>query len=118
MLAFVAAVGIFACCWAIGLAALSLVRLTSAPLAVALAAPALGSGVAVLPLFFMSNLGVPMRFGGPPTLIVLVIAATAVLIWRRPVLPRGVGPVVAAALASLLLVGHPMWRFGFNWLAN
>jgi hypothetical protein len=87
-------------------------------LRIALSAPALGTAAVVIPLFMLSDLGVPLREAGPPVLITLFTSAVAMLVWRRPAIPRAVLPVTLIALVHLVLSGRPMVRFGFHWLAN
>ncbi len=104
--------------WAIGLALLAALRADVRSLRLALAAPVLGSAVTVVPLFFLSNLGVPMQVGAPPTIVAVGAGSLVVLALRRPRLALGVVPVVLVCLANLILVGRPMFHFGFHWLAN
>jgi len=104
--------------WAIGLAVLTGLRVDTRKLRLALAAPALGSAVTVIPLFILSNLGAPMKVGGPPVIVVVFVGSLAVLALRRPRLPLGVAPVALVCVASLALVARPMFHFGFHWLAN
>jgi hypothetical protein len=111
------AVGFFTW-WAIGLSFLTGVGADTANLRVALTAPALGSAVVVIPLFMLSDFGVPMRIGGPIVLIAEIVASLVVLAIRRPAVPSHAFPVAGIALVHLILVGRPMFRFGLNWLAN
>ena len=104
--------------WVIGLAALTAVRANTRELRLALAAPALGTAVTVVPLFVVSNLGIPMETGAPPVVLALGICSVAVLAMRRAHLPLAVVPVLVVCILSLVLVGRPMFRFGFNWIAN
>src|SRR4051794_5532929 len=96
-----------------GLAALVALGAELGNLRVALTAPILGSAVTVLPLFALSNAGVPMRVGAPPVWGALLVGSLLVLGWKRPRLPVAVVPVAVLCLVELLLVGRPMFRFGF-----
>ena len=101
----------------IGFALVAAVR-AELDLRVVLTAPALGSAATVLPLFFLSNLGVSMSDGAPATVAVLLAGAAVVLWRRRPRLPVAALPPLCVALLSLVLVGWPMFEFGFDWIAN
>lgn len=102
----------------IGIAASALLRADLRDMRVALTAPVFGSAIVLLPLFTLSNFGVPMRLGGPPVLGGLLVASVIVLFLRRPHLPLGVLPVLALCIVGFVLVGRPMFEFGFHWLAN
>jgi len=65
------------------------------------------SAVTVIPLFILSNLGAPMKVGGPPVIVVVFVGSLAVLALRRPRLPLGVAPVALVCVASLALVARP-----------
>ena len=118
MLAVLATLGLFVVWSAVGLAALVALRADLTELRVALTAPILGTALTVIPLFVVSNAGVSMHAGAPPVLIVLLVAGIIVLAIRRPHLSLTVVPVVVLCLLELVLVGRPMFRFGFDWLAN
>ncbi len=118
MLAVLATLGLFVVWSAVGLAALVALRADLTELRVALTAPMLGTALTVIPLFVVSNAGVSMHAGAPPVLIVLLVAGVIVLAIRRPRLSLTVVPVVVLCLLELVLVGRPMFRFGFDWLAN
>jgi len=118
MTAVLFTLALFAGWWVIGLALLSAVRADTRELRLALAAPALGSAVTVVPLFVVSNLGIPMETGARPVCFTLAVAALTTLAIRRPRLPLTIAPVLVACVVNLALVGRPMFRFGFNWIAN
>jgi hypothetical protein len=103
---------------AVGIAGLHLLRADLRDLRVALSAPMFGSALLVLPLFMLSNFGVPMRLGGPPVIGVFVIASIAVLALRRPRIALAVVPVIALCLVDVVLVGRPMFDLGLRWLAD
>jgi hypothetical protein len=109
---------LFGAWWVIGLAVLAAVRADTQELRVVLVAPALGTAATVIPLFVLSNLGVPMETGARPVCFALALAATVVLAIRRPHLPFVVVPVLGVCVVNLVLVGRPMFRFGLNWIAN
>lgn len=107
----------FAWC-VVGLATLAAVGADVRELRVALTAPVIGTAVVLVPLFTLSNVGVPMEAGALPVAVALLVGSLAVLAVRRPRLPAGVVPVAALCIVELALVGRPMFEFGFNWLAN
>ncbi len=109
---------LFAAWWLTGLAVLAAVRADVRSLRVALTAPMLGTAVTVLPLFVFSSAGVATDDFALPVCIVLVIGAGAVVIRRRPRLPRAIVPVLGIAIGGMLLTSWPMFEFGFRWLAN
>jgi hypothetical protein len=103
---------------AVGTAFLAALGADLNSLRIALTAPIVGSAVTVLPLFVLSHAGVAMEDGALPVFGVLGVGSVVALGWRRPRLPLGVLPVVALCIAGLLLVGWPMFEFGFHWIAN
>ena len=118
MAAFAVTLGLFLLWSAFGLAALVAVRADVRDLRVVLAAPILGTALTVLPLFVLSNAGLGMEAGARPVILFLSLAAALILVRCRPRLPPAVLPVAVLCLLELLLVGRPMFRFGFDWLAN
>lgn len=118
MLAFLFSLALFAVWSAIGLAGLVAVRADVAELRVVLSAPIFGSALSVIPLFVLSNAGVPMKVGGPPTFAVLVLATIVVLVVRRPRVPLTALPVVGIGVVGVVLLGRPMLDFGFDWIAS
>jgi hypothetical protein len=118
MLAAAATVGLFLVWAGFGLAALSAIGADVQDLRVALTAPMVGTALTVIPLFVISNAGVSMDGGARAVLIVLLLASVAVLAVRRPRLSLAVVPVFVVCLLEIVFVGRPMFRFGFDWLAN
>ena len=118
MTPFVLIIGLFATWWLIGLAVFAVVGVATSDLRTALTAPALGSATMVIPLFILSNAGIPMDRGAIPAVIVLVIASLAILIARRSAPQRGVWPIIAFCVLDLLLIGRPFIQFGFGWIAD
>jgi hypothetical protein len=110
--------GIF-CGWALlgyaTLAALQTRRRTCQRL---LTAPAVGIAVVVLPTFWLSRAGLPVARFGPGLAVALVLAAAALLAWRRPLTPvRPCLPFAAGLLVAWILTGRPLLTFGFDWLS-
>ena len=104
--------------WAIGLAALALLRIDTSGLRATLSAPALGTALTVMPLFVLSDLGASMATAGPIAGAVIVIAALIILGVKRPRVPLPVLPVLVLAVVDLLLLGRPMFHFDFDWIAD
>lgn len=118
MTAILLSLAAFASWWLIGLALLVALRADTASLRLVLAAPALGSAVMVLPLFVLSHAGLAMEDVARPVVGALILVSLPILWLRRPHLPPGVVPVVTLCLVNVLLVGRPMFEFGFHWFAN
>jgi hypothetical protein len=78
----------------------------------------LGTALIAIPLFVLSNAGVPMETGATPAWAVLLVGSLVVLVWRRPRLSLAVVPVLVLCVVSLVLLGRPMFEFGLDWIAN
>jgi hypothetical protein len=118
MLAVLLTLGLFGFFCIVGLAAQAALRVDTEDPRICLTAPILGSALIILPLFVLSNAGVPMQPGAIPVWIVLLIAAIVVLVWRRPRVALAAIPVVVLCLLDLAFLGRPLFQFGFDWLAN
>ena len=118
MLAALTTLALFLAWCAIGLAVLVVLRADTRVLRVALTAPILGTALTLIPLFVLSNAGVPLDPAAWPVLAALLIGSLGVLALRRPPLPLAVVPVALLCLVELALLGRPMFEFGFDWLAN
>lgn len=118
MLAALLTVALFLAWSGLGLATLVALGADVKELRIALTAPVFGTALMVVPLFVLSNAGLPMDVGARPVSVVLLVGAVAVLAWRRPRLSVAVFPVLALSLIALLLLGRPMFEFGFDWIAN
>jgi len=83
-----------------------------------LLAPAVGVAATLLPVFWLNRLGLPVRYAGPLVTILLLAAAIFLLYRFRTPLPlRRLLPFAAVLLVALLLAGHPLLRFGFDWVS-
>lgn len=118
MLAVLLTLALFLVWSAFGLAALVALRADVRDLRVALTAPILGTALTVIPLFMLSNAGVRLDRGALPVWVVLLVGSIVVLGWRRPRLSLAVLPVFVLCLVELVLLGRPMFQFGFDWIAN
>jgi hypothetical protein len=118
LLAVLLTLTLFLAWWAIGTAAMTVLRVDTGDLRVILTAPILGTALTVVPLFILSDLGLGMERAGPAVGATLLASSVAVLLVRRPRLPLAVAPVVVLAVVDLVLVGRPLFHFGFDWIAN
>src|SRR5216684_5807146 len=100
MLAVLLTLGLFLVWCVVGLAALAALRVDVRDTRVALTAPILGTALTVLPLFVLSNAGVPMDPGALPVWGILLAGSLLVLAWRRPRLSLAVLPVLVLCLAD------------------
>jgi hypothetical protein len=118
LLAVLLTLTLFLVWWAIGLAALVLLRIDTSSLRATLSAPALGTALTVMPLFVLSDLGASIATAGPIVGAVIVIAALVILGVKRPGVPLSALAVLGLAVVDLLLLGRPMFHFGFDWIAD
>src|SRR5580704_11080156 len=118
MLAILVTVALFLVWCTIGAGAFVLLGADLRDLRVALTAPILGSALIVIPLFLLSNAGVPLDPAAWPVWAILLAGALAVLVRRRPRVPLAVVPVALLCLVEVGLLGRPMLQFGFDWIAN
>lgn len=83
-----------------------------------LLAPAAGAAATLLPVFWLNRLGLPVRYAGPLATLLLLSAAILLLYRFSTPLPlRRLLPFAAVLLIALLLAGHPLLRFGFDWVS-
>ena len=109
---------LFAALWLVGLGLFAALGADLASLRVALSAPVLGSAATIVPLFLASCAGISMRYGGPVVVTALLVGSIVLLVKRRPRLPQGTTPVIAACVGAAFLSAWPFLRFGFSWIAN
>ncbi|HEY1793740.1 MAG TPA: hypothetical protein VGG34_12545 [Opitutaceae bacterium] len=82
------------------------------------ASPVAGLSLLLVIITRLNVWGIPVRAAGPWTALGMLVFAVAVLAWRRPVLPiRQLAPFLALAAGTILYVGWPSLRFGFNWIS-
>jgi hypothetical protein len=83
-----------------------------------LIAPAVGSAIVLLVVFWLSRLGLPVARFGPAVLAAFVILAGALLAATRPFVPwRRSAPFGAVLVLTFALTGRPLLEFGFEWLS-
>jgi hypothetical protein len=88
------------------------------PLRALFLAPVAGVAVTILPAFWLNILGLPVGSFARPLAVVLCCMIVAAWIWRRPAWTRCELIFIVPVVAALLLIGFPMLRFGFDWVAN
>jgi hypothetical protein len=118
MAAMALSLGVLAFWWLVGLAFLSVFRPRLPLRTTALIAPASGMALTALLVFLPNWWGWPVRAYAAGLLAGLAALAAAVLVWRRPLVPvRRLAPVLAVLLGTLLLVGRPLFEYGFGWVS-
>jgi uncharacterized membrane protein YphA (DoxX/SURF4 family) len=117
LLATILCLALFTYLSVIGYAVLSLLS-DEEPLYLLLLSPVTGAAVVMLLTFTGNQIGVPIRYFAH-ALVVLVLAAALVVLWRRGRrVPIGdVRPYVLLICLGLLITGWPMLRFGFDWVS-
>jgi hypothetical protein len=117
MIAFGLSLALFVFWTALGYAILTVLRRRDL-LQNMLLAPAVGIAVTLMPIFWLSRLGLPVRSFGALWLFALLLIIVG-LLWRhRPTVPvRHYLPFAAIFLFALVLTGRPMFEFGFDWLS-
>jgi hypothetical protein len=118
MTAMLLTLGAFAAWTLIGLGLLTALRSDTRGLVIVLTAPALGVSVVTMTTFSLNRAGLPVHDFAVAQTAALLVAAIAVLAWRRPPLAWQAALPVAVALAAMLVTGRPMFEFGFRWIAN
>ncbi len=101
-----------------GVAALAALKADVTKLRIVLTAPMLGAALTVIPLFVLSNAGVPMTTGAPPVWAVLLVGSLVSIGIRRPSVPLAAAPVGAICVVGMVVLGRPMFQFGFDWIAE
>jgi hypothetical protein len=88
------------------------------PLRALFLAPVTGVAVTLLPAFWLSLAGLPVGSFARPLMVVLCCIIVVAWVWRRPAWTWREAIFVIPVIAALLLIGFPMLRFGFDWVAN
>lgn len=83
-----------------------------------LLAPSVGAAVTLLPVFWLSRLGFPVKSTAWPVTIFLLVLSSF-LYWRyRPRFHlRSFAPFAAVLALAFVLTGRPMFLYGFNWIS-
>src|SRR4051812_28201396 len=88
------------------------------PLRALFLAPVTGVAVTLLPVFWLSLIGIPVASFARPLLAVLCCVTVIAWIWRRPSWTSRELIFLIPVIVALLLIGFPMFRFGFDWVGN
>jgi hypothetical protein len=118
VLAFLFVIAIFLFWAAAGFAIVSALGTRQNLLQNCLLAPVTGMAVTVILVLWLNCAGLPVRYAGPITSIILTMGALYLLRRLRPVVPlRQLRPFAGAILLSTVATGFPMLWFGFNWVS-
>ncbi len=102
----------------IGQAVINLIRPRLGVLRSWFLSPTVGLVTLVLIVTRLSVWGIPVQAFGGRLFVGALVAAVAILAWRRPALPwRQLLPFVGIAVVYVLYVGWPALRFGFSWIS-
>ncbi len=102
----------------VGLGCLLLLHRERLPLGIALLAPSFGLAAFVIPSVFINQLGVPVGRFALFEILVLSIAAAAVLVWRRKLVPwRSLALLSPLIALAFVLIAWPQFVYGFNWVS-
>ena len=83
-----------------------------------LVAPLCGVATTLLPVFWLSALGMPVASFARPLLVALLTCIALGWIWQRPDWTRHNWIFVAPVVVALVVIGFPTFGFGFDWVAN
>jgi len=84
-----------------------------------LIAPILGALATILPIYWLSRAGLPVKTFALPLALALLAGAIAFLAWRRPLLPwRRLAPYGLIALGAFVATGWPLLGEGFAWVGS
>jgi hypothetical protein len=101
-----------------GYATLSLLRTQRNVLQNVLLAPAIGFCVNLLPIFWLNRFGIPVSNFAMPLFISLLVISTTIFCYRKPIFPvKQYLPFAGLFLLALSVTGHPLLKFGFDWVS-
>lgn len=119
MLAILLALGLLLFWAALGWALISTLEVDRDPLQSLLISPAIGIACTLLPSFWLNGLaGLPVESFG--RYLALALCFFIVLAWikRRPTWSWRELIFFAPVIGGIILIGFPMFDFGFDWVAN
>ncbi len=118
MLPAAIAFGVFAWWSVIGLPLVYASRFSRSSVRNLLLAPVAGACLTVLPIFWLSRLGFPVKATAWPTTI-LEFFLSCFLYWRyRPKFAfKSYIPFASVFVFAFLLTGRPMFAYGFDWIS-
>lgn len=118
MLPFLLVLALFVFFAAVGRAVVSLFRPRLGVLWSWFISPTVGLSIVIVLATRLNIWGLPVKQFGPWLAGGLILAAAAILWWRRPILPwRQLGKFAALAVLFVVYAGWPMFKFGFNWIS-
>jgi hypothetical protein len=118
MTAFLLSLALFTFWSVVGFAFVSLLNSRRNLLGNALLSPVVGASLTVLLVIWVNRMGLPVKFAGPAVTLLLLLAAGIIIRRVRPVLPISrLRLFLVVLLASAVLTGYPMFRYGFNWVS-
>lgn len=83
-----------------------------------LLSPSIGLSVTLLFVFTLNRIGLPVASFGKPLTITLLIFSSIILLEKKKVyLPKRYFKLTLLLLLALLLVGWPLFLYGFHWLS-
>lgn len=83
-----------------------------------LISPAIGIAATILPIFFLSRNGLPVKDFAEWLIPALGACSLLVLILRKPIIPwRHIRWFSLVLFIAALLVGWPMLKYGFDWIS-
>ena len=116
--AFLFTLATFAFWGLVGFAVISVFKPRLRVLQGLLLSPAVGIAATILPVFFINRMGVPVKDFGGILLPALALASVIVLAVNRPTFPvKRLLPYIGILVGALVLVGRPMFSYGFDWLS-
>jgi hypothetical protein len=117
-MAFLIAIALFGYFGIIGLALAVLLYRRSDRIRTLLIAPTIGVLTIVYATYLLSRIGLPIAVVAAPLTLALLVAASAILAWRRPGLPgRRFLPYLGILGLAFCANGWPLLSNGFSWLS-
>src|ERR1035437_9132409 len=111
-------IAVFTCFGLAGFATLTLFSVRQRILQSILLSPSIGIAVVLLPVFFLSRGGLPVKEFAGYLLSALVVLSVFIIAFKRPIFPiKRVMLFLAVVIAALFLVAWPMLKYGFNWVS-
>jgi len=83
-----------------------------------LLAPIFGISITLLPLFWLSRLGLPVEQFALSLTLILLLISLFILFKKRPYFPyKKYAPFIIIFILACSLTGHPLLHYGFNWIS-
>jgi hypothetical protein len=118
MLPFLLVLALFVFFTVVGQAVVSLFRPRLGILWSWFISPTIGLATLIVTMTRLNIWGIPVKTFGPWLALGLLVAAAAILWWRKPKFPwRQLWKFAALAVLFVVYAGWPMFKFGFNWIS-